>query len=136
MGHMRNRGQGSIIRRPGTKNLYIRYYAADGRQIQESCGSPIKEVAENLLQQRLGERGLGIKPAQDVKTLRYEHLRDSYVEEHADSKFASSKSSIGHLNSFFADMSVLDIDTDKIRAFIKAKREQGLSDPTIRRILV
>ena len=42
---MRNRGQGSIIRRRGTKNLYIRYYAADGRQIQEAVGSHVKEVA-------------------------------------------------------------------------------------------
>jgi integrase len=133
---MRNRGQGSIIHRAGTKNLYIRYYAADGRQIQEAVGSPVKEVAENLLQQRLGERGLGIRPAQDVKTRRYEDLRDSYVEEHSVSRFASAKSSIDHLNGFFAEMSVLDIDTDTIRAFIKKKREQGLADPTIRRILV
>jgi len=132
----RDRGQGSIIRRPGTKNLYIRYYAADGRQIQEAAGSCVKEVAENLLQQRLGERGLGIKPAQDVKTLKYEDLRDSYVEEHSNSRFASAKSSIEHLNDFFAEMSVLDIDTDTIRAFIKKKREQGLADPSIRRILV
>ena len=33
-------------------------------------------------------------------------------------------------------MSVLEIDTDTIRRFIKRKREQGLSDPSIRRILV
>jgi len=132
----RDRGQGSIINRSGTKNLYIRYYAADGRQIQEAVGSHVKEVAENLLQQRLGERGLGIKPAQDVKTLKYEDLRDSYVEEHSNSRFASAKSSIDHLDNFFAEMSVLDIDTDTIRAFIKKMREQGLADPTIRRILV
>lgn len=133
---MRNRGQGSIIKRPGTKNLYIRYYAADGRQIQEAVGSHVKEVAENLLQQRLGERGLGIKPAQDVKTLKYEDLRDSFVAEHADSRAASIPSSVKHLDGFFAEMSVLDIDTDTIRAFIKAKRETGFADPTIRRVLV
>jgi integrase len=132
----RNRGQGSIIRRPQTQNWYIRYYAHDGRQVQESSGSPIKEVAEKLLQRRLGELGLGIKPAQDVKTLKYEALRDSYVSEHADSRFASAKASIAHLDSFFAGVSVLDIDTDSIRAFIKRKRGEGLADPTIRRILV
>jgi hypothetical protein len=43
----RERGQGSIIRRRGTKNWYIRYYAHDGRQIQEATGSPVKQVAEN-----------------------------------------------------------------------------------------
>jgi integrase len=130
----RERGQGSIIGRPGTKNLYIRYYSNDGRQIQEAVGSPIKQVAENLLQQRLGERGLGIKPAQDVKTLRYEDLRDSYIAEHSK-RFASTKGSINHLNSFFAETPVLDITPDSIRAFIK-KKEQGLAGPTIRRILV
>jgi integrase len=132
---MRNRGQGSIISRPGTQNLYIRYYAHDGRQIQEAVGSSVKEVAERLLQQRLGERGLGIKPAQDVKTLKYEDLRDSFVEEHQNAKFASAKSSIQHLDDFFAGMSVIEIDSDVIRRFIKRKREQGLADPTIRRIL-
>ncbi|HEY6444630.1 MAG TPA: tyrosine-type recombinase/integrase [Candidatus Acidoferrales bacterium] len=133
---MRNRGQGSIIRRPGTKNFYIRYYASDGRQIQEAVGSHVKEVAERLLQQRLGERGLGIKPAQDVKILRYEKIRDAFVEEHTDATFSSAKSNINHLDDFFAEMSVLEIDTDAIRRFIKRKREQGLSDPSIRRILV
>lgn len=132
----RNRGQGSIIRRTGTQNLFIRYYDRHGRQVQEATGSPVQEVAERLLQRRLGELGLGIRPAQDVKALRYEDLRDSYVEEHANAKFASAKSSINHLDGFFAKMPVLDIDTDEIRRFIKRKREQGLSDPTIRRILV
>jgi integrase len=132
----RERGQGSIISRPGTKRLYVRYYAADGRQIQEAVGSSIRQVAENLLQQRLGERGLGIKPAQDVKTLKYEDPRNSFVEEHKNARAASIKSTIAHLDGFFADSSVLDIDTDMIRAFIKKKREQGFADPTIRRILV
>lgn len=130
----RERGQGSIINRPGTKKLYIRYYANDGRQIQEAVGSSIRQVAENLLQQRLGERGLGIKPAQDVKVLKYEDLRDSYVEQHTNSHFASAKSSIKHLDSFFEGMSVLDVDSDAIRRFIKRKRER-LKDPTIRRVL-
>ena len=130
----RERGQGSIISRSGTKNLYIRYYATDGRQIQEAVGSSIKQVAENLLQQRLGERGLGIKPAQDVKVLKYEDLRDSYVEQHTNPRFASAKASIKHLDSFFEGMSVLDIDSDAIRSFIKKKRDR-LKDPTIRRIL-
>ena len=34
----RNRGQGAIIKRPGTKNLYIRYWT-NGRQVQEAVGS-------------------------------------------------------------------------------------------------
>jgi integrase len=135
MSKARERGQGSIINRPGTKNLYIRYYATDGRQIQEAVGSDVKQVAEELLQQRLGERGLGIKPAQDVKTLKYENLRDSFLEEHENSRSASIPSSIQHLNGFFAEMSVLDIDTDCLRAFIKAMREKGFADPTIRRVL-
>jgi integrase len=87
------------------------------------------------LKQRLGERGLGIKPAQDVKTLKYDDLRDSFVSEHQNSRSASVKSEIAHLDSFFGDRAVLDIDADMIRRFIKKKREQ-LADPTIRRILV
>src|ERR1700730_17529899 len=44
---------GSIITRPGTDNLYIRY-RVNGRQIQEATGTPDRGVAEALLQKRTG----------------------------------------------------------------------------------
>ena len=131
----RERGQGSIINRPGTDNLYVRYYAADGRQIQEATGSADRKAAEDLLHLRLGESQQGVRPAQDVKRVKYEDIRDSYVAEHpAD---APNKTKLGYLDGFFAGMRVVDINSDVIRKFIAEKREKDLlSDPTIRRMLV
>jgi len=130
----RERGTGSIITRKGSPYLYIRYYAANGEQVQESVGSADREDAQNLLNRRLGERELGIKPAQDVKQVRYEKIRDSYVAAHPLNP--SAKTKLAYLDGFFAGMKVMAIDSDVIREFIAEKREQDLlADPTIRRIL-
>jgi hypothetical protein len=48
---MRRRGAGSVISRPGTKRLYLRYYR-NGKQEQKATGTSCREVAERLLQQR------------------------------------------------------------------------------------
>ncbi len=57
-------------------------YRQHGRQIRESSQSESKMVAEKLLQRRLGEAGLGIRPQQDVKNIRYENLRDALVADY------------------------------------------------------
>jgi integrase len=87
-----------------------------------------------MLQTRLGERNLGIKPAQNVKQIRYEDLRDSYVAAHPLNP--SAKTKVGYLDEFFVGMRAIVIDSDVIRQFIAEKREDdSLADPTIRRIL-
>jgi integrase len=130
----RERGQGSIINRPGTDKLYIRYYAASGKQVQEAVGSNDRKAAQDLLTLRMGERELGIKPAQEVKQIKYEDVRDSYVAAHPLDP--SAKTKIGYLDGFFANMRVMSIDTDVLREFISDKRDNDLlADATIRRIL-
>jgi integrase len=130
----RNRGQGSIINRAGTAKLYIRYWT-NGRQIQEAVGSDSREDAERLLQQRMGEAGLGMRPAQDVKGVKYDDIRDSYLAEHPADR--QTKTKLEYLDGFFEGRRVIDIDSDVIRSFIKEKRDKDLlADPTIRRILV
>src|SRR5712691_3218921 len=61
----RSHGSGSIITRPGTPNLYIRY-RVNGRQIQEATGTTIRTVAEARLRSRLAViRKARVKPALD-----------------------------------------------------------------------
>jgi len=130
----RNRGQGSIINRPGTDNLYIRYWV-NGRQIQEAVGSPNPKDAEDLLALRRGESMQGLRPAQDVKRVKYDDIRDSYIAEHPPTPQDNTK--ISYLNGFFAGTRVVDINSDVVRKFISEKRDKDLlADPTIRRILV
>jgi integrase len=131
----RKRGEGSIIKRPGTSKLYIRYYAANGRQVQEAVGSDNEQKAQNLLTLRMGESMQGMRPAQDVKRVTYENIRDSYVAEHPLDP--SNKTKLGYLNEFFEGMRAVDINSDVLRRFIAEKRAKDLlADPTIRRILI
>jgi integrase len=151
---MRTKGTGSVVqlryRDPKTRKIvksrywYILYYSGQ-RQVRESSGSESRMEAEALLQRRLGETGLGIRPAQDVKSLRYENIRDALVAEYQNQKRGSlwtrTDGSLGitglkHLDKYFKGYPVLRITTDSLRAYIAARRTQGAKDATIRRNLV
>ena len=94
---------------------YYILYRVGGRRIRESSGSESKQVAEQLLQRRLGEAGLGLKPHQDVKNLKYEEVRDAYLAEAKNKglSFCQKKdgteyfNGVQHLDAFFAGMQLL-----------------------------
>ena len=120
-------------------------YRVHARQIRESSESESKMVAEKLLQRRLGEHGLGIKPEQDVKNVRYEDVRDSLLAEYKNKRKGSIYTradgtenicGLNHLDEFFKDMRVVHVDADLIRRYIAKRRAAGAKDPTIRRNLV
>jgi integrase len=122
---------------------YYILYRVGGRRIRESSGSESKQVAEQLLQRRLGEAGLGLKPQQDVKNLKYEEVRDAYLAEARNKGliFCQKKNGteyfngVQHLDAFFAGMRVVNINSDLLRQFIETRRKEGAADPTIRRNL-
>jgi integrase len=129
----RSHGTGAIINRKGTRNLYIRYWQA-GRQIQESVGSDSREAAEKLLRTRIVDGDRGAVPVQDIKQLRYEDIRNSYLKMKPEQE---KYSGLQHLDSFFKDRRVDRINADMIEDFIEHRREEDeVSDPTIRRNLV
>ena len=129
----RSHGTGAIISRKGTKNLYIRYWQ-DGRQIQEAVGSDSRDDAEKMLRERIVDGDRGAVPVQDIKQLRYEDLRDSYLKMKPEQK---NYSGLQHLDSFFKDKRIDRINADMIEDFIEHRREEDeVSDPTIRRNLV
>lgn len=124
--------------------LYI-FYRVNGRLIRESAKTESVMEAEALLQRRMGEAGLGLKPHQDVKNIRYEALRDSLVAEYRTKGRAcvfihkDGTEYIGgmnHLDDFFKGMRATEITTDTIRRYIESRRKDGAADPTIRRQLV
>jgi integrase len=129
----RTHGTGAIIHRKGTNNLYIRYWQ-DGRQIQEAVGSPSEAEAEKMLQDRMSDSRKGAVAAQDIKQLRYEDLRDSYLKVKPEQE---QYFGLQYLDSFFKDMRVDRITAQVIENFIEHRREEDeVSDPTIRRNLV
>lgn len=96
-----------------------------------------------MLQRRLGEAGLGLKPAQDTKKLRYTDIRDAYIAEARNKglRFDVRKDGaeylmgVPQLDAFFTGMRVTDITTDRIRDYIEAGKKAGVTGSTIRRSL-
>jgi integrase len=130
----RERGTGAIISRPGTANLYIRYWSGT-RQIQEATGSDNRRVAEQMLQDRLSASRKGATPHQDIKQLRYEDLRAAYIKDDP-LRAEKEKYKLAQLDDFFAGKRITHITPDVLRDYIEQRREEDIADPTIRRELV
>jgi integrase len=139
----RERGAGSVLKLAGSKNWYI-FYRVNGRQIRESCGSPVKQAALALLQKRLDERDEGIAPAQETKRLKYETMRGWLLDDYALNKRRSLQhhadgtvklDGLPHLDAFFAGRSVATITTDGLRRFILHRQKEGAQPSTINRNL-
>ena len=64
-------------------NVWWYEFAFQGQRIRESSKSESKTVAEALLARRIGETGLGIRPAQEVKKYRYEEARAALLADSA-----------------------------------------------------
>jgi integrase len=143
MKERRANGTGSIGTVPGSQNLYI-WYRVNGRQIRESSGGIDRAAAEKLLQRRMGEHGLGLKPVQDTKNLRYEEIRDEYIKDYQNRGSVFIRRADGteyikgipQLDEFFANIRVNAITPKEIRRYIDHRRKTEASDPTIRRELV
>jgi integrase len=149
----RANGTGSVVklrhrdkktRKMVESRYYYILYRVRGRQVRESSETESKMEAEALLQRRLGEAGLGMRPQQDVKTLKYTEIRDAYVAEcrNQGAHFFVQKdgteyiNGVPHLDKFFKGSRVTEINSDTIRSFTEARRKQGAADATIRRNLV
>jgi integrase len=140
---VRQRGSGSILRLPGSLNWYI-FYRVNGRQIRESSHSHVKQVALALLWRRLDERDQGLAPAQEVKRLRYEDVRQALLSDyelrgrHMLYRLADGSPRIDglpHLDKFFKGRSAASIGTQDIRQFILSRQKEGAQSGTINRNL-
>jgi integrase len=151
------KGDGSIIRlkqrdKSGevreSKYWYILYYQ-DGRQVRENTKTADYQTAYDTLISRRRDSVEGRQPVSDIRKLRYEDLRDTYIQ---DLKLGGKESlykrtdesgqpevtfrGLDHFNKFFKGASASLITTDKIRDYIRWRQKEGSSDPTIRRQLV
>jgi len=141
LGTVRKRGTGSVGKVKGSPFWYI-WYRARGKTIRESTRSESKMVAEALLSRRIGETGLGIRPAQDVKRYRYEEARAALLADYE----ARGRSSLVtrangmrtvcglvQLDNFFAGRSAASITADDVRGFIRQRQAEGAGSAIINR---
>ncbi len=122
----RDRGTGSVVKLPGSRNGWI-LYRVGGRQIRERLGSQVKQVALRLLPKRLGEREQGLAPVQEIRRLRYETVRQMLPDDYALNRRRSRQAhadgspkldALPALDRFFAGRSVVTIATADLRPFI------------------
>lgn len=137
----RERGTGRVWRIG--KIYYIQFYS-HGRQIRESSHSEKLAVAERKLRRRIGEVAAGQYVGPQADRIRYEELRDALYADYQTNK---RKSLLIHtdgthylcgvlaLDDFFKGYRAAGITTDRIRAFIAKRQEQGVPNPTINRSL-
>jgi integrase len=140
---MRLRGTGSIFPKKGTRNLQISYYGLDGKQVQESCGSPKKSVAEAMLRDRLSKVEQGL-PVGAMKSWSYEDAREALIR---DWKAKGNKGlkkykrrggepwALLWLDDWFKGRLMRTIDTDAIHRFIEHMQSEKKKNGTINRVV-
>ena len=82
----RERGQGSIGKVSGSRFFYIWYYDNAGKQHRESTRSELRSVAQEMLNQRLAAMGRGEKSPTEIKSIRYEDMRQILIENYRERK--------------------------------------------------
>ncbi|HEX2714588.1 MAG TPA: site-specific integrase [Candidatus Acidoferrales bacterium] len=120
------------------------YFYTNGRHVRESSRSESRMVAEKLLLRRLGETRLGLIPAQQLKKLKYESIRQSFLDDYTTRGHRSlieqsdgtvTVCGLNHLDDYFRGRAVISITTDLLRGFIKQRQGEGAEPSTINRNL-
>jgi integrase len=141
----RERGEGGLVKKPGSKNWYLLYYDLNGKQHSESSGTRSKEEAQKMLTNRLEAVRTGNQPLGEVRRLRYEDIRDGLIGDYKAAGKITEENGVmavsGHrhffkqLDDFFTNMPVIAITTDVLREFVSKRMKEGISGPTVNRNL-
>jgi len=126
---------GSIYQRG---NIYwIKYYRA-GKPYFESSHSGKPSDAKRLLQSREGQIVENRFPGLKVMKIRFEDLAEDFLNDYkANDKKSLDRAelSVKHLKGYFEGMKAIDISTDKVKAYIIRRQEEGAENGTINREL-
>lgn len=131
----RDRGEGSFFLRG--KTFWIKYYR-NGKPYRESAKSDKEPDARKLLKKRLGEIALGrfIGPEAERVTIR--QLAKDYENDYrVNGKRSLDKAErvLEHVLAFFGDYKAHQINTDRVKAYVSSRQEEGAANATINREL-
>jgi integrase len=138
---VRQRGKG-CVRRIG-RIWYFQYYDR-GRGVRKSSGSENRAVAETMLEDALREVKAGRTPIIQFDSVRYKDLAAALFADYRVNRLKSLQRradgtqyifGVPELDKFFGRYRAIEITTDKLRAFITARRKAGASNGTINRSL-
>lgn len=127
---------GSLYRR--SRIWWIKYYR-NGTTFRESSQSRKVRDAKQLLRKREGEIGAGTFIAPETQRVRFEELAQDFLSDYRANNRKSliwAKRRIkNHLTPFFRGLRVVDITTDRVRAYIVKRQQQAASNGSINREL-
>jgi integrase len=133
------RGHGRVFLRG---NIWWCQFYDHGRQRRESTGETEERKALKFLDKCRGEVQAGI--VRDSRGLRYEDLRDAYLEDCAmadlkslrrDGKGEAYLESVRRMDEFFAGCRAVEITPDSMRKFQREMKLAGYSNGSINRSL-
>jgi integrase len=116
---------------------WIKYYRG-GKPYYESTRSAKEGEAKRVLRQRLGQIAeghfFGLRP----ERVRFEDLAQDFINDYrinGKRSLDKAERSVRHLQRFFGGVRAVDITTDKVRAYIRYRQEDGASNAEINREL-
>ena len=116
---------------------WIKYYRA-GKPYRESTHSDSEGKAKRLLKLREGQVVENRFPGLKVEKIRYEELAEDFLNDYkvnGKKSVGRAERSLKHLKAFFERVRAIGITTDRIRAYILQRQEEGAENGTINREL-
>ena len=116
---------------------WIKYYKA-GKPYRESIHSDKETDAKRLLKLREGQVAENRFPGLRIEKIRFEELAEDFLNDYrVNSKKSLDRAelSASHLKAYFGGMRAIDISTDKIKAYILQRQEEGAENGTVNREL-
>jgi integrase len=127
---------GTIYRRG--RIWWIKYYR-NGKPFRETSRSGNVLDAKRLLRKREGEIGTGAFLGPNAERVHFEELAEDFLNDYranARKSFVWAKRRIEHhLMCFFGGLRVVDITTDRVRAYVVKRQQEGASNASINREL-
>jgi integrase len=133
----RQRGTGSIFRKPPCRKWVIQFYK-NGKRIREATGTTEYDTAKKLLRQRLHEIDKNEYLARHGKPARVEDLYDALLDHNRINRKGRARELPGrwkHLSSAFGAMLAAELTTDDVRHYIRKRQDAGASNATVNREL-
>jgi len=128
-------GTGQIYRRG---NVWWLDYGFRGERYRESSGSHRKGDARALLKKRMEEMGRGQLVGPRAERVTFEDLIQMIEDDYrvnGRKSLPRLKGVLGHLRDYFGLRRAIDITTDRVNAYIRARQEEGAAPGTIQKEL-
>lgn len=134
----RERGSGSIYRRPGCKTWTIQFYR-HGRIVREATGMKDYQAARQQLNRRMQEVKTGTYAGPKMERIRVEELAELFLRDYRINRRKSLDDVEArwklHLEPFFGEVRAVDVSSTLISEYVDERMSQRAANATINREL-